>query len=387
MKEKILFVCQRYGMEINGGAEMECRAYAEHLTDIYDVSVLTTCALDYMSWDLFYPEGESEINGVKVFRVRNEEGRRKNWLEVYEKVCFYEHSEQEESEWIDAQGPYCPQLVDFIRNHYSEYKVVIFMTYLYYTTVKGMIPELDNAILIPTAHDEPMIHLNIFRDVFRKPKAYIYNTEEEKKFVEKTFPYTKEKASCIVGYGIDIPKPKYLNVKEKFGLTNYILYAGRIARAKGCPELISYFIEYKKKNHNDVKLVLIGKNEIDIPKTDDIVELGFVEEDVKYNLMRDAKVFALASPRESLSIVVLEAMAMGTPVLVNSVCDVLKAHCENSNAGLYFCNFTEFELTLNYLLEHSDIYEIMQENGKKYVKEKYQWKNIVPEIQKIIDGI
>ena len=45
---------------------------------------------------------------------------------------------------------------------------------------------------------------------------------------------------------------------------------------------------------------------------------------------------------ESLSMVALEAWALGRPVLANARCDVLKGQCIRSNAGLYYENYEEF---------------------------------------------
>ena len=45
---------------------------------------------------------------------------------------------------------------------------------------------------------------------------------------------------------------------------------------------------------------------------------------------------------ESLSMVALEAWALGQPVLANGRCDVLQGQTIRSRAGLYYDNFPEF---------------------------------------------
>ena len=132
---------------------------------------------------------------------------------------------------------------------------------------------------------------------------------------------------------------------------------------------------------------MAGKAVMDIPRDPDIISLGFVSDEEKFALMRDAKCLVLASEFESLSMVVLESMIMGRPVLVNGKCMVLRGHCTKSNAGLYFENYAEFEGTLSYLLSHPEQYEQMRENGRKYVRQNYDWNVILEKIRGMIESL
>ncbi|MBR1494206.1 MAG: glycosyltransferase family 4 protein [Acidaminococcaceae bacterium] len=386
MKDKIAFVCQRYGLEVNGGAEAECRMYAERLTDDYDVEVLTTCALDYTDWANSYPAGISEINGVTVRRFPVERPReQKQFDAISQEVIRDNHSDEAEERWMDAQGPYSPALVDFLARHGMDYHAVLFMTYLYFTTVRGIAQKCWKKILIPTAHDEWPIYQRQFRRVFQNADMLIYNSGGEKRFVEKLFPSARSKPHVIAGAGV-VPQDKPLpDVRERYGFRGtYICYCGRIDESKGCGLLFDYFGRYKKKRPGDVKLVLTGKAAMEIPRGDSVISLGFVSEEEKLAIMKNAAAFVIASEYESLSIVVLESMMMGRPVLVNGKCEVLKDHCLMSNAGLYFYDYREFEGELDYLLSHKREALAMGENGKRYVRENYQWDTIIEKIHGLI---
>ena len=64
---------------------------------------------------------------------------------------------------------------------------LIFFTYLYAPTVLGLEVAPARSILVPTAHDEPAIQLEIFKDVFSRPAALCYLTESERQFVQRQF--------------------------------------------------------------------------------------------------------------------------------------------------------------------------------------------------------
>jgi len=360
------------------------RMLAERLHGDYSVEVLTTCALEYQSWDNFYPQGESEVNGVRVRRFPVDKLRD---MDKFKLLPVDPADPETEQTWIDEQGPYSPKLIEYIKDNKDFYDVFLFITYLYYHTVRGLEFVRDKAVLIPTAHDEPPIYFNIFYDIFHYPREFAFNTEEERDFLHTLF-FNDYIHGDIIGVGIDIPdNPEPEIFKEKYNLTEYILYTGRIDDAKNCPELFTYFMEYKKRNPSELKLVLMGNEIIEIPAHPDILSLGFVSDTDRVNGMAGAKMFVLPSVFESLSMVVLESMAVGVPVVINGRCEVVKAHCLKSNAGLYYENYFEFEGCINYLLNNENVYKIMSDNARDYVEKNYRWDVILDKLKVLIERI
>ncbi len=388
MKKKLCIVIQRYGEEIVGGAETYCRIYAEKLSKLYEVEVVTTCAKDYQEWNNYYPAGETEINGVKVrrFRVDFQRDERKFGQLTTKLYNNPHHTMAEAFEWVIAQGPVSSGLINYIKDIKEDTDLFIFMTYLYYHTAMGMENVADKAVLVPFAHDEPPIYLKIYEKIFACPKGMVYNTEEERTFIQTKFK-NKHIPSVLTGIGIEIPdKSEYNGCKEKFHLVNpYIVYMGRIDVSKGCDELLDWFSLYKKKYKNNLKLVLMGKEILKVPKSKDIISLGFVSEKEKYDVLSKSIALVLPSHYESLSIVVLEAFALGKPVLVSGHCEVLKGHCIKSNGGLYFYGEKDFEECLQLMYERQDLCKAMGLKGAQYVDKQYRWEVIMEKLNNFIE--
>ena len=386
--KKIALVNQRYGLEVNGGSEYYTRQLAEHLSKRYDVEVLTTKALSYDTWENYYEKDVENINGITVRRFDVDKKRSIWGMRINGRLRRYfpKFREKAEVRWVDAQGPCSHGLIEYIEQKNEEYDVFIFVTYLYYSTAVGLGKVADKAILLPTAHDEPYIYFDVYRNVFEKAAGLIYLTPEEKQFVEKLFRVT-EKPNVVSGSGVDLPE--YIDTtryRTKFNLSDeYIIYVGRIDLEKGCKEMFEAFLKYKKHNPKDkLKLVLMGKAMIDVPKHEDIVYQGFVSEQDKFDGISGAKALWLPSKYESLSIAVLEAMALGVPVIVNGQCDVLKGHCTRSGAGVYYENIDEAIQKLD-LIIHTD--EDVSKKAKKYIEDNYQWENIIAGICEVMETI
>lgn len=386
-KKKILFVIPLYGKEVSGGAELHCKEIAERLTDIYDVEVATTKAKSHIDWANHYQEDIELINKVRVHRFKTDLVRSTTQHET-ETLLFQDPANKELGmKWIIDQGPYSTDLLKFLKANHKKYKKVIVFQYLYatsYFAIKYLPPE--KIIFVPLAHDEPILRFEIFRRVFQRPECIVYNTEAEKQIIKLTH-FIEDKKYTIAGVGVE---NKFELETEKFkqnhGLKNYVTYIGRIDTGKNVHTLVDYFLKFKKLFPSDLKLVLAGKKAIDIPVSEDVVELGYIDEKEKYELIDGCIALVNPSPYESLSLIVLEAFLQHKPVLVNGYCDVLKYHCIDSNAGLWFEGYNQFELVLTYLLDNPEKRQQMGDNGYEYVTGRYSWEMVMTKWRKVLES-
>jgi glycosyltransferase involved in cell wall biosynthesis len=375
---RIAFVVQRYGLEINGGAELHCRWVAEHLKKYAEVEVLTSKAADYITWKNHYERDEDMVNGIPVrrfavTRVRNPE----RFGRLQDRLLRREHTEAEELRWLDEEGPRVPGLIDHLKRRPGAYDHVIFFSYRYYHSYWGVKAVPGRSILVPTAERDPIIGLSIFRDLFRRPRAILYNSLEERKMIND-ISGNEAVPGDVVGVGTVVPgRLDGEAFRRKHSISGpYILYLGRVDENKGCSRLFDYFIRFKRESGSGVKLVLAGTSVMQVPSHPDIHYLGFLGDEEKFDALAGADLLVMPSFYESLSMVTLEAWALGKPVLVNSLCDVLKGQCLRSNGGLFYENYPEFREALTLLLSSPRLRGALGENGRRYYEANYSWEVI-----------
>lgn len=412
---KIAFIIQRYGAEILGGSEYHCRLIAERLAAKHDVEVLTTCARDYITWKNEYPEGVDRIRGVAVRRFANTRMRDLRAFNDYSDWIFNNpHGPEDERKWLEMQGPWSPGLAEHLRRHHQSYDALIFFTYLYAPTVLGLPVDPARSILVPTAHDEPAIRLSLYREVFRAPAAIAYNTEVEKNFLKTTFDI-RATAEETVGCGVDLLQGESDSepLAEDVGASStndepdvpahirergaafrrrhrlngeFLLYGGRIDAGKGCEELLEYFTSYKEDG-GEAALALMGVKLMQLPEVPWVKFAGLLSERERLHALEAATIVVVPSPFESLSLLALEAMAVGTPVLCNARSEVLVDHCIRSNAGLYYADKDEFIECTKVLLADDRLRRRMGRNGKEYIKRTYRWDVILSKYDRLIGAV
>ena len=183
---KVAIVVQRYGAEMNGGAELHARYIAERLARHHDIRVFTTCARDYVTWANELPAGPDDVNGVAVerFPVVHERDTR-TFGRLSDRVFEHVHSIADELKWLDAEGPTSPSLRRHLESVRDRFDVFIFFSYRYWHAYHGMRATDRKAMLVPTAERDPAIGLSLFPPVFRAARAIMFNSFEERAMIRQ----------------------------------------------------------------------------------------------------------------------------------------------------------------------------------------------------------
>jgi glycosyltransferase involved in cell wall biosynthesis len=405
---KLAVVVQRYGDDINGGAEAHARLLVRTLAPHAPVDVLTSRAADHRSWKPVRPPGIEVHDGVRVIRFDHPPATRgrarhtplrhklrfalRRWLDPSQPLVAAPRGDPatDGERFLAAQGPTMPGLLQWLRDHGTDYSAIFFMTARFHPTAMGVLVQPRRSVLIPTLHDEKAMYLPHFRRVFRAPHHILYNTAAEQRLAQRL--YGADLAPGIVcGIGVDLPSPAATDAAPSTAAqrTPYFLYLGRVDRGKGCDALFRQFARWADQpDAPPHRLVVAGRLAMPRPRHPRIECIGFVDDAAKWALLRDAEALIIPSPRESLSMVLLEALALGTAVIANRASEVLTDHLSAARTGYAYGDEREFIAALQACLQRSQTQRAADaELGRSYVSAHYAWPAITNKLLGVIDRI
>ncbi|HIU02783.1 MAG TPA: glycosyltransferase family 4 protein [Candidatus Onthocola gallistercoris] len=385
--KKIGFVIPWYGEDIPGGAEMELRGLVHHLKDAgMELEILTTCVKEFTSdWNVnYHRDGLTDVNGIAVRRFKVRKRDTQAFDGVNTKLMNGQMLTKDEEQTFVREMVNSDALYEYMEKHKDEYGLYVFIPYMFGTTYHGSLVCPQKTVLIPCFHDETYIYMRIFREAYSKVAGIIYNARPEYDLMQPIYDLEHTEQEVIgVGMDTDIRYDKE-RFYAKYDIRDpFIVYAGRKDEGKNIYTLIRYFEKYKERIGNNLKLVLIGGGKVEIPDgiKGDVHDLGFVDRQDKYDIIAASQLLCQPSKNESFSIVIMESWLCGRPALVHQNCEVTKHFVQDSNGGLYFSNYMEFEGCINYILTHPEEAEMMGENGCHYVKEHFDWPVVVKKYQ------
>ena len=390
LTRKIAFVVPRYGVESAGGAEVLAKSVAERLAaDGNDVSVFTTCARDHFTWENYYKPGRETLNGVEVCRFpadpRDIGGE---FCSLQERISRGMPAGRDEEEaWIRG-SVHSRSLYDSIAARRDAFDCFIFLPYLFGTTWAGCAIAPDKSLIIPCLHDEPYARLAIFKEMSDRVRGMIFNTEPERALAVSLLGLAPEKGA-VGGMGfvaMEEYRPERFRKKSGIGAP-FITYAGRREQGKNTPLLVEYFRAFKNQHRNELKLLFLGTGDVAIPPelSRDVIDLGYVKEELKHDCYAASLALCQPSTNESLSIVLMEAWLAGAPGLVKGTCAVTSFHCTQANGGLLFRDYCEFAECLLFLTEREGLREKLAAGGGRYVLREYSWEAVMKRFDSAFD--
>ena len=388
------FVTPWYGPDIPGGAEAEARRTAQNLAASgVQVQVLTTCLAGLGSdWDHdHYPPGLSEEEGVRVRRFATAKRDGEVFHQLNSTIMAHEGVTPEEEHDFLANMVYSPDLLEYIAAH-PEDGPFFFIPYLFTSSIWGPLVHPSRSVIIPCLHDEGYARLPGVRKAFESARAIVFHVPAERDLAASLYDLNQTEP-LILGEGVDTDwsgDPQ--RFRERFGITDpFILYAGRKDAGKNVPLLAQFFMRYKKERPQaaGLKLVMIGNLPAPIPPggEKEIIDLGFVSKQEKYDAYAAAAILAQPSMMESFSLVIMESWLAGVPVLVHSGCAVTKEHAEKSGAGLHFADYAHFAAELDLLLGDADLRRRMGAAGREYVLGNYSWPVVTEKFRALIQRL
>jgi glycosyltransferase involved in cell wall biosynthesis len=390
---RLLFVVQRYGERVAGGAEQLTRQFTERLAARgHHVEVVTSCAEHHSDWANAYPAGTTELDGVVVHRIPVRRPRdNRLFSSVNARVWVpgpVPISGVLADAWADAIGPDLPTLGERLVAIHDRFDAAVFSGYLYETSTHGLpaLAPLLPSVLMSVAHDESLLRLPSVRRLVDHAAGICALTPEEAALIVRRF--RPSAAIEVVGGGIEAPPQDdddaALRATAGVGHRPYIVSVGRIEPGKGTIDLIDMFEEYSARGRRDLDLVLVGSNVFMVPPSEHHTITGFVDEATKWAILRGAEVLVQPSYFESFSLSLLEGWLAGVPALVQARCDVLAGQTRRACGGIGYQSFSEFSAALDLLVERPDIRDELARNGAAYAA-RYQWDDVLDRFESLVD--
>ena len=281
-----------------------------------------------------------------------------------------------------AQGPLASGLWRHVAEESQHYDGFLAFTYLYASTLWSVPLAGSRTVVVPTAHDEPPLAFGTYEDVFVRPSVLFPSTPEERALISRRFPHHAR--TRVVGAGVERPaRVDPRRFRRCFDVSRpYLLYVGRVEAGKGIPELLSFYASLRDAEPETPDLFLAGDASLTVSSAG-VRVLGRIPERDKWDALAGAVAVVVPSPLESLSLLALEAFAVGAPVVGNGHSDVVQGQLERSGAGCVYRDAASFREAIHAV---SRTRSSLAMNGRAYAK-KHRWSNVVQAYREEMDRI
>jgi glycosyltransferase involved in cell wall biosynthesis len=434
--KRVAIVTPWFGESPGGGAERQARELAARLSARgHVVEVLTTCSRSSSGdWSASQHAPGVEIEDaitVRRFAVDVRDARafddaNAKLLALARdelKVGVSPVAEDVERNFV-AHNLNSSALVGFLRDTGESFDAVLFLPYLYGTTLIGLPVVAARALLQPCLHDEPYAYLRAVAETFRAARRILFNSEGERELARQLYGPGIHTRSRLVGEGVE---PARLDAQEIAGRrTNeqridrqqtdeqqidesptgaemisdalpaelrgarFVLYLGRRDATKNVDLLARAFRRFKA-NHpaSDLSLVLAGagRESFHAP-AEGIHDLGLIGEETKSALLCAARALFQPSRNESFSRALMEAWLAARPVAAHRRCLATALAVERARGGWLAATGAEWARAFAIVAAASDE-ELNQlgARGRAYAREHADWNKVIDRYEAVLSEL
>ncbi len=378
-KKKIGIITPWFG-RFAGGAELLARGMAREFNKRgISTIVLTTCSLSpYDSWWAdHYEPGVYDVEGIQTLRFRT--GKiRDPYDAVIKKLSRGKEVSADEQANFFTYGINSPDLVQALDEYaHADYELIA-LPYFHGLTHSVVNTYPGKVSVIPCFHDELQFYWAATERLLRNSKHIFFNADEEKQLTIRHYGRRVGRRvveSVVTGVGVELPSSNGATEEAAEALpSSYFVYAGRKERGKNVHVLCEWFYEYARDSRSNTKLVLIGGGDKSlIPANDNFLDLGFVTEARKLQIIKGSKGIINLSENESFSLVIMEGWLCGVPSIVSARCAVTRGHVVKCNGGLFVADQDEFSRALKYLEDNETVRHRLALNGQQYLAREFSF--------------
>lgn len=372
--KRIALVTHRFGTQFAGGAEKSLRLMATALQSKgYVVEVFTTCNEHESRWANTLSSGTSLEDGFRVHRYPIDGYDAEKLGQAYEMIrraMGHVHADVEQVYLQNSLGS--QSLIDALSAQRTEFAAILTGPYLFKLTYEVVKTFGEQVLLAPCFHDEPLARMFAFQKAYRQVGGLLFHTETEARYTATKLAINHPRNSVV---GTILDETAFQGDRQRgqarTGSKQYLVYCGRYCPEKGLDQLLQYMEELHAKSNTGIKLVCMGQGPMKLPSRPWLIDLGFVNEETKRDIVSGALALVNLSRNESLSIVALEAWALNVPVIVDAECTVLVDQINKAQGGIAVNNSDDFKTTVNKWLKKPATAKSLGQSGHRFVKAEY----------------
>lgn len=393
---RVLYVAPYFGLAHPGGAEKVDREFA---------ALLSRSGCDVEVWacdtDRFSPRNHgvarssSSPEGLKVRYFRTNAFVENIWNRCHREINrgrgnFF-------VQWLWRRtGIYGHGMHKALKENVDQFEAIILPHNFYGSTHRLASVAPTKTIVHPYFHNDAALRLDVFADLYASVRTVLLNSEEELDAAEmsgRISPIEVFVAGNVVerqAVAIDGGNDDALLSAHGLQSGEYVLYVGRLTPDKNVDDLLDWHADFLAMTGARLPLVLVGMGPMDAElrrrkaEGESILLLQGIESGELDVLQRNSLCLINVSILESFSLVVMESLGAGRPVIVHAGCEPVAGHVERSGGGLLVSDGAGYARALERLAFAPTLAARLGENGRRYVEAQFTSEKVAARLVEVV---